>query len=317
MTLIEVLISLTILMIVLGAVYSILSLQQSRAANVQATATLQSDAQVALTIFRWDLYMTGYAMPADTPSIVSFNNAGNSDSIRLYGAGLAFESRDANWSPVLEIAQSTNQIYVFRFPDNAQNIKAGDRLILAGQDKKLLDSGIVVNSIDTTTYYKAEDTIPALRLHISKNVSAAMGACVYAANHNTYFNGITYRIANGQLMRGNDAFLDNIEDLQFAYGIDLNDNGTFDIGNNEWQNRLQDFPGFQYDLLFHHKNMIRATIVMRSDRRLRNYRSFTAGYQNGSIIRVEDHAYNIQALNIQNFRREFVNTLTWPRNIRF
>lgn len=317
MTMIEVLVSLTILMIVLGAVYSILSLQQSKAASVQSVATLQSDAQVALTIFRWDLYMAGYAMPADSASIVSMGNPGTpNDSVRLYGAGLAFESRDANWSPVLDIAQSVNQIYVYRFPDDAQNIKAGNRVIIAGQDKKLLDSGIVVNSIDTTNVYKGEDTIPALLLHLNKSVSAAQGACVYVANYTTYFNGITYRVVGRQLMRGNDAFLDNIEDLQFAYGIDLNDNGVFETANGEWQNRLQDFPNYRSSMLYEHKCMIRATIVMLSDRKLKNYYSYTPGYNTSATnVTVEDHPYSIATT--RNYRREFVNTLTWPRNIRF
>lgn len=314
MTLIEVLVSLTLLTILLGAIYSILNLQQSRAFNVQTTATLQSDAQVALSIFRWDIFMAGYGMAPDTHSIRSMDFANMPDSVTLFGAGLAFEARDANWSPILEIVQNNNNIIVYNFPDAAQNIKVGDRLIIIKQDKKLLDSGLVVGSVDTTQHVGGTDTVPALRLGLNRNVTAGQGTIAFCADPNTYFNGITYRIINNRLLRGNDVFLDNVEDLQFCYGYDLNDNGAFET--NEWFNSLALIPGYRPSMLYEHKFTVRATFVMRSDRRLKNYTSWTQGYNiNADNIQVENHQYSI--LNTKDYRREYVSTITWPRNIRF
>jgi hypothetical protein len=315
MTLIEVLVSLTLLTIILGAIYSVLNLQQSRAVNVQSTATLQSDAQVALSIFRWDIFMAGYGMAADTNSILSTDFSNQPDNVTLYAVGLAFEARDANWSPVLEIVQSGSDIVVYNFPDAAQNMKVGDRIIIVGQDKKLLDSGLVVGSVDSTEHYGGADTIPALRLGLNRNVTVGQGTIAFVADPNTYFNGITYRINNNrQLLRGNDVFLDNVEDLQFAYGYDLNDNGAFEA--NEWYNTLTAIPGYRPSMLHDHKFTVRATFVMRTDRKLKNYTSWTQGYNiDANNVQVENHQYSI--LNTKDFRREYVSTITWPRNIRF
>jgi prepilin-type N-terminal cleavage/methylation domain-containing protein len=315
MTLIEVLVSLTLLTIVLGAVYSILNLQLSRSFNVQTTATLQSDAQVALSIFRWDIFMAGYGMARDTNSLISLDYSNQPDNITLYAAGLAFESRSANWSPILENTMSSNRIIVFNFPDSAQNMKVGDRLILVGQDKKLLDSGLVVGSVDSVDHYAGNDTIPALRLSLNRNVTVGQGAITFAANPTTYFNGVTYSINNTrQLLRGNDVFLDNVEDLQFSYGYDLNDNGAFET--NEWHNSLNAIPGYRPQMLYDHKFSVRATFVMRSDRKLRNYTSWAQGYNiDADNVQVENHQYSIQAT--KDYRREYVCTITWPRNIRF
>jgi Tfp pilus assembly protein PilW len=314
MTLIEVLISLVLLMVILGAVYSVLHLQQSRAANVQTTATLQTDAQIALSIFRWDIFMAGYGMAQDTNSVVSWDVAGTYDSITLYGAGLAYEAFKANWSPILEIVQNDNDIIVYDFPDTAQNFKVGNRLIIIAQNKTLLDSGLVVGSVDTVQHLGGTDTIPALRVSLNRNVNVGQGAIAVCANHNTYFNGVTYHIANNRLFRENDAFLDNVEDLQFAYGCDLNDNGTFD--STEWFNSLGTIPNYQPSLLYQHKFSVRATFVMRSDQKLANYKSWTRGYNiNADNVQVENHQYSI--LNTKGFRREFVSTITQPRNVRF
>jgi len=314
MTLIEVLVSLTLLMIVLGAVYSILNLQQSRGVSVQTTATLQSDAQVALSIFRWDIFMAGYGIAQDTHSVRSMDFANMPDSVTLFAAGLAFEARDANWSPILEIVLSSSNIIVYNFPDAAQNFKVGDRIIIVGQDKKLLDSGLVVGSVDSTQHYGGTDTIPALRLGLNRNVTAGQGTIAFCADPITYFNGVTYRIINNRLLRGNDVFLDNVEDLQLCYGYDLNDNGTFDPG--EWFNSLALIPGYRPSMLYEHKFTIRATFVMRSDRKLKNYTSWAQGYNiDADNVQVENHQYSI--LNTKDFRREYVSTITWPRNIRF
>lgn len=314
MTLIEVMVSLTLLTIVLGAIYSILNMQQSRAFNVQTTATQQTDAQVALSIFRWDIFMAGYGMAPDTHSIQSIDFANMPDNVTLFAAGLAFEARDANWSPILEIVQSDNNIIVYNFPDAAQNFKMGDRLIIVAQNKRLLDSGLVVGSVDSVQHIGGVDTVPALRLGLNRNVTAGQGTIAFCADYNTYFNGVTYRVVNSQLLRGADVFLDNIEDLQLCYGYDLNDNGAFET--NEWFNGLAAIPGYRPSMLYEHKFTVRATIVMRSDRKLKNYTSWAQGYNiDANNIQVENHQYSI--LNTKDLRREYVSTITWPRNIRF
>jgi type II secretory pathway pseudopilin PulG len=309
MTLIEIMVSLVILMVILGAIFSILNMQQSRAVDVQATSVLQTDAQVALTLFSWDLYMAGYGLAIDDTSIVSTNNATptSSDNITLHGAGLAFESGRANWSPVLTAVKQSNEIEVFRFADSLANLNVNDTIIIVDQTKKLIDSNLVITSIDTAIHMVGQDTVPAFKLTLNRTVSVGQGTLVFSPDHNTYFNGVTYTINNKKLMRGNDIFLDNIEDIQFAYGVDFNDNGVFEVS--EWFNDLNAIPDFSPQLLYQHKTAIRSTFVVLSEKRIPGYT-----YPSDTIS-IEDHAYALDMVG-RGFKREIVTAIVQPRNLR-
>lgn len=309
MTLIEIMVSLVILMVILGAIFSILNMQQSKSVDVQATSVLQTDAQVALTLFSWDLYMAGYGLANNDTSIISTNNATptSSDNVRLHGAGLAFESGRANWSPILAAVQQSNQIEVFRFADSSANLNVNDTIIIVDQVKTLIDSNLVITSIDTVLHTAGEDTIPAFTLTLNKTVSVGQGTIVFSPDRNTYFNGVTYTINNKKLMRANDVFLENVEDIQFAYGVDLNDNGVFETS--EWFNDLNVIPDFSPQLLYQHKTAIRATFVVLSEKRI-------PGYQYpADTINIEDHTYALDVIG-RGFKREIVTAIVQPRNLR-
>ncbi len=308
MTLVEILVSLVIMMIVLGAIFSILNLQRTKAINVQSTTILQTDAEIAASLLRWDLFMAGYGIAPDRQSIVSYDNTTAPDSVTLYGAGLAFEAKATNWTPVLQVARQSNKIIVYRFPEPSVNIGLNDRIIIVDQNKMLLDSNLIITQIDTTQYLGGEDSMPAFELTLSRSVNAPQGAIIFRTDSITYFNGITYKVVGKTLKRGNDDFLENVEDIQFAYGIDLNDNGTFEA--NEWFNNLSDIPNYEPTLLYRHKNAIRSTFVVLSNRRLNDYRYLADSITN------ENHSYNLSALD-KRYKRKIVRAISWPRNLQF
>jgi type II secretory pathway pseudopilin PulG len=310
MTMVEVLVSLTILMIVLGAIFSILNIQQTKAINVQQTTVMQTDANVALTLFRWDLFMAGYGISTENNSIISFDSGvnGGSDQVQLFGAGLAFESGHSNWTPILESAITSTEIKVFRFADSAANLAPGDVISIVDQNKNPLDSNITVVSTDTITHIAGEDSVPALKVTVNPPVSAGMGTIAIIVNNNTYYNGVTYTLNNGQLLRGNEVFLDDVEDIQFAYGLDENDNGIFE--SSEWWNALTDIPNYSTRLLYEHKFAVRSTFVVLSSSFLRDYE-----YPFDSLQH-ENNVYYPSALEKRR-KREIVTAISWPRNLQF
>jgi hypothetical protein len=299
-------VSLVILMVILGAIFSILNMQRSRAVDVQATAVLQTDAQVALTLLRWDLFMAGYGMGRDDPSITSTNSTSSADQITLRGMGLGFESDYVDWSPILERVQSTNVVKVYRFNDTMPDFRVADTIIVVDPEGKTLESGLVITDIDTITHTTEVQTIPGLSLQINRNIAVPMGAIVFRPNSESY-NGVSYTLSNKRLMRGNDIFLENIEDIQFAYAVDLNDNGTFE--NSEWYNDLNTIPGYSPHILYEHKTAIRASFVVLSEQGISGYQ-----YPADSVA-LEDHHYALNTVD-KSFKREIVSAISLPRNLQ-
>ena len=308
MTLVEMLVSLTILMFVLGAVFSILNLQQTKSVNVQTSTVMQTDAQLALTLLRWDLFMAGYGMSIDDHSVTSNNSAVTSDQITLRGAGLCFETDYTDWAPVLKIAKGIDEVIVYRFNDTMPDFKVGDGVIIVDQQKELQEANLTILQIDSITHSYALYSLPAFKLKVNRNVDANMGSSVFTIDTITYMTGINYTLVNNQLQRGNEVFLDNIEDIQFAYGVDLNNNGTFEPG--EWFNDLASVPGYTPSIFSKYKTAVRATFVVLSDRRLTDYT-----YPQNSIT-IEDHTYNLTDAD-RKYKRQIISAITWPRNLRY
>lgn len=307
MTLVEMLVSLTIMMIILGAIYSVLNIQQTKSLNVQETSVLQTDAQVALTLLRWDLFMAGYGIARNTPSIASTNNANAADQITLRGVGLGFETDYTDWAPVIERVSASNEILIYRFNDSTPAFKVGDTIIIVDQEKRLLDSNCVISQIDSIVHSVAEFTLNGFKLTIDRPISIDKGSLAFRPDRNTYENGIDYTLVSNTLMRGNQVFLENVEDIQFAYGVDLNDDGTFQDA--EWFNELSSIPGYSPRMLYEHRTAIRSAFVMLSERMLRDY-NYPA-----DACTLEDHIYAISGLD-KKYKRNFVSAITWPRNIQ-
>ena len=307
MTLVEILVSLTILTVMLGAIFSILNIQRTKAVNVQTTSILQTDAQLALSLFRWDIFMAGYGMSEWHDIFLTTNSSAGSDSLGMYSMAFGFESGTANWSPVLGTVSGSDKIEVFRYDDSLSNFKLGDKFVIVSQEFKVLETGLRITRIDTTIHLAGQSNIPAFLLTLNKGVTISQGALAIEIDSISFYQGISYYINNqNQLMRGTQVFLDNVEDIQFKYGVDRNNNGI--IQDNEWSDDLSD-PIYTPKYLSEHTTMVRATFIVLSERGLGDYR-----YPNDSIS-VEDHKYLLTNLQ-KKYKRAIVRSLTFPRNLR-
>ncbi len=309
MTLIELMVSLVILMIVLGAIYSILNTQQIKAINVQTTSVLQTDAQAALSILRWDIFMAGYGLGYNDIVFSPTNYSNQRDSLGMRSMAFSFEASRANWTPILENVINSDRIKVFRHKETESNFKIGDRFAIISNKRNLMDSGLVVQNIDTISYQAGEDTIPALELQLNRITNAGQGSIAIIYDPDILANGIGYYVNNQrQLMRGNEVFLENVEDIQFRYGVDENDNGIIDslTSYNEWHN---DLTNFSLNDLVRHMLVLRVTFVALTEKGLSDYR-----YPDATVT-VEDHTYPLNDIQ-RRYKRVFVQTIVWPRNYR-
>lgn len=307
MTLVELMVSLVILMIVLGAVYSILSMQQTRATQVSRTTILQTDAQVAFTLLKWDLMMTGLAYPYSYPYsdnvVISENSTGpnGEDAITIRGVGLGFEIAQTHWGYVLDIIPAgTMTINVRRWDDQKVDFVAGDQIILINHFRFRIGTELVVQTVEPFNFtLPNNEVIPANHLNFADPFAMDINNafCAFAWEPTIYDPGIKFSVNNNQLLRGNELLLDNVEDLQFAYGID-------DDGDNlveTWDNTRHQNPGLG------RKWAIRFTMVVTSE----GMPGYT--YPDNTVT-VEDHIYTLTPQQ-RRMRRAFMSGVIYPQNL--
>jgi len=305
MTLVEILVSLVILAFVLGAVFTILNLQMIKSGQVQKTSILQTDAQVVLSLLKWDLGAAGLGYPKMDDAVTSGDGTGpgGTDVITLRAVGFGFEAGKTRWSWLLDKTNSTT-VLVRWWDDTNQNFKPGDLVVVLDRDRKIMNPPyyITIQSVQPDTFYDPHGTaIPAQRLVLDQQLNSIAGLVMICIDTLLYNPGITYQVVNNQLMRGNDVLLDNVEDLQFAYGIDNDGDNVIET----WTNTL---PA-QYVSLGR-KWAIRYNLVVTS-RPIRGYTYNAANYT------VENHVVNIPSGSYQQRqKRAFLSGIIAPPNLQ-
>lgn len=242
MTLVEILVSLLILSFILAAIFTILNLQTIKSIQVQKTAILQTDAQVALTLLKWDLGAAGLAYPKQDDAVQSFPGTGfnNSDAINLRAVGLGFESAKIKWSWLLA-KSNTDIIQVRRHADADMNFEIGEILVVLDVNREIMNPPgdiVVEGTVNFVFVDQWGNLIPGLLVDVDNPVGAIAGLVVIRKYAAIYDPGVMISLnANGQLMRGSDVLLENVEDLQFAYGIDSDGDGVIE----SWFNNVPQF----------------------------------------------------------------------------
>ncbi len=306
MTLIELMVSLVILMLVLGAIYSILTLQQQRSTLVNETVLLQTDAQVAYTVFKWDLMLSGLGHPKNNLVLTSFNNTGylGSDAINIRGVGFGFEMNQVRWGYMLEEGAGT-QLVISRFKDTTTYFKPGDNIVILSDNREIIDPPgvITVTAVDTITYYDENgNPKPAQRVTVNLPVTTKNVQVVTTFNNPNFYNmGVLYQVVNGKLQRGTEDLLDNVENIQFAYGLDMNGDTIIDA----WFNTIPDslLRPTPYDRRW----ALRYTMVVTS-RPIPNYT-----YPQANVT-VEDNTYVLTA-QMRMRKRTFLSGILYPQNL--
>ncbi len=302
MTLVELMISLVILMVILGAVYSILNLQQTKSIQVTRTTVLQTDAQVAFTLVKWDLLLAGLGYPYEEQDALQLANIGS--DLTLKGVGLGFEMSRTQWSYLLDNVDGST-LPVRRWEDTLANFRVGDTIIVINEVREALYQNLIITGVDTFTYYDPIWNNPTrgLRLNIGPSITARAGLMVFRRNSDTYYNGLTYTLAGDTLMRGNEALLTNVEAIQFRYGIDTDNDGIVESwgANNN--------PPFNNN--YSDKWAVRFTMVVSSD--------LISGYTSpDDSITIEDDPPYTYTLDLYQKRRKraILSSVVFPQNLQ-
>jgi len=302
MTMVELLVSLVILMVVLGAVYSILNLQQSKSAQVTRATLLQTDAQVAFTLVKWDLLLAGLGYPFARQDAIQLSNSGG--NITLRATGLGFEMNGAQWSYLLDNA-SGNTIEVRAWDDSTENFSIGDTVMIMSEVRDLLYDDRIVTSIDTFTYFDPIWGQPTggNRLQLSDFVTARAGLMVLKRNADIYNTGLTYSLAGDTLLRGNEALLTGVEAIQFRYGIDTDGDDIID----QWQDTNNPPFNQNYGTIW----AVRFTMVVAS--------AGMTGYEYpyDSVTIEDDPPYSYPLSQDQKRRkRAILSSIVYPQNLQ-
>ncbi|MEO0296366.1 MAG: prepilin-type N-terminal cleavage/methylation domain-containing protein [candidate division WOR-3 bacterium] len=306
-TLIELLVSMLIFSIVMTAVIAVFVTQHRKTIQVQNVSSLQTDAQVAFEVLKWDLMMAGFGL-SPTNNIINAVDGGSNapDEITIFGLALGYELQTTgfnitlNTQPVPANIITTNSWFG---RDTVRNIKKGQYVYgINPESRELVPSlqGVMVDSV----VFNSDST---LTLFLDNNVSYLRGTILIGVNNPILLsNGVRYFLdENGVLWRNNVPFLENVEDIQFAYGIDgLNGTPDGEIDVDEWVN---DLTGVNNNLIFENKFAIRVTLIVRT----RGIPGFDYGRNQ---IQVENRVINLTPFD-RRFDRIILQGVVFPRNL--
>jgi prepilin-type N-terminal cleavage/methylation domain-containing protein len=308
MTLVEILVSLVILSLLLGAVFSILNMQTVRSIQTQRTSVLQTDAQIALTLLKWDLATSGLGYPKINSAVQDGDATGwnGTDMISMRAVGLGFEAADIKWSWLLDKADADDTIMVRGWPAPYQhlNFNVGEEVIVLNKDRYMIvppGSLTIQNIVYDDTFWDIHgNPVLAQRITLNNPLSAIAGLVVINRYEPIYNQGITYQVNNNkQLVRGSDILLDNVEELQLAYGIDNDGDDIIET----WTNNLPAFGTLD------RKWAIRYTMVVTS----RPMGGYTYPHNN---LNIENHTYNITTRTDKSMKRAILSGVISPANLQ-
>ncbi len=303
-TLVELLVAVGITsIIIIGALYVFLN-QMRHAHTGRRMAIAQSELQLGEGLIRRDIFMAGFGLESNLRGIISGNRTNAPDSIVLLGNAYDLSLGMGRWSFVMEEAQNSNNVTVRDWGDEGFN--EGDHVIFLNDDKNLIAGPVIVNGVSETTGPDLDgDGVPdpALTLSLSENVSLARGVLVYVCpTDGSVASSITYKVDSLVLYRNDAPFLEPVEDMQIAYGLDSDNDGEVD----SWVNDVNDLP---VNTLRRELKLVRLNILIRTGKYDPHYT-----YSENQIV-LEDRTIQVDSLG-KHYRRAVLRSLTIPRNLR-
>lgn len=259
MSLTELLVAITVLGILSGAIAAVMISQIKTSITQQNLATSQSDVGVALNIMQWDMMHAGlgctstdipiptFGMPGTPRTVGVIIVDGAVDSLSLVGAEASTQSQ--RWTIKLKDPTANTDVPSYTFKarywadDTMKNPQINDLVVITTLMKsyKGQDSIIGVDSTrpsDSTRYYKLASTSPY------KAVQWNDGDIITSVSRQTGTGSsgmarYTYLPATQQLLRNGVPFLENVECFQVTNFWDTDFDGIIDTVNERYDQNLQ------------------------------------------------------------------------------
>ncbi|MBN2544060.1 prepilin-type N-terminal cleavage/methylation domain-containing protein [bacterium] len=301
-TLIELLVVLTLSSLLLSSILYLFSTFISKSVGQEKLVASNTETQNILNYIKWDILMTGYALPSDRLPISVTNNTGykSSDQMTLRSLLFRSEMETGAWSFLLSPATGSNTILVKRWDDPNVDFVIGDKIILLTPTRRQIGGVFTINDRTNAVGPKGE---PAWLLTLDNTVFAAQVFAFSVADSNIV-SEIEYKIQDGDLMRGSEVIAKNVENFQTSYWVDLNENLRQDAG--EIYNNL-DFLATQPTLAGRIK-MIKIHLLVKS----LGEKGYT--YTADSLV-IADNTLAFSADDMA-YRRRLWETQMLPRNIK-
>lgn len=232
-SLIEVMVAMVISLIVLSGVYRVITDETVRTAREEAVLDMQNNARAAITRISLDLRRTGFfgcggklGYPASytfAPPIVFTNDAAATSTTSDEGTDaitLEFLGGDV---PLISVDASSTSSSDFKLGRAA--FVNGDELLVTDCD----EYAVFTKTNGSTTTPSAT----VAHADLNRIYGAMQPARVYD------FQSSAYRVKDGALILGvDDEVADNIEDLQFEFIEDTDNDG--DLSDQDWQQTFAD-----------------------------------------------------------------------------
>lgn len=298
-TLIEILVSLAILGIVLAGIYSVYTMQHKSYIVQEQVAEMQQNERIALQMITRDIRMAGLGLTCSYGGILFTEDAdGNgalndgedidgNGALSAFGNGLGFDGSDTvaiayyivdprgNAGGNTYTASDFDPAAATFTVDNADGFSSGDLILISNTNPRddddchyaavyatAVDSG--ANTITHDSAKAVENQPGGIGLAFKANSNKIRRAAKNEGGRIAYFINGSYQLIRS--VNGNaQPLADNIEDMQIAYGIDINNNGIVVDGKfgtvpgGEWF----DSPAGQDMALLRE---IRVTLVARTTR---------------------------------------------------
>lgn len=342
-TLIEILVSLAILGIVLAGIYSVYTMQHKSYIVQEQVAEMQQSERAALQMITRDIRLAGLGLACQQAGIILTEDANGSGALNngedingdglltTFGNGLGYDGSDTIavayyvFNPLSAAGGNTTTAANFDFAvPNFQVIDAtgftateGENLVIIYNQNNLCNyATVAITNVDVALGTLNYDTVRAIEnLPGGAGPGFSSGDRVRRLRTNEGGGTIIYRIGNPdgytlyRIVRTTGApvvqpLADNIEDLQIAYGFDINDNGVIEEPA-EWFNTPagQDMTRLRE---------IRVTLVARTTRE-------DPAYNIGTRPVVEDHdptgSVVTTPAQAATYRRRVLQTTIKLRNI--
>ncbi len=262
----------------------------------------QADTQVSAQFLKWDIFMTGYGMPASQFPISVQDNSGenSSDILTLMSTSFGSGGNEGKWSYILSPVENSTQITVRRWNDPELDIDEGEYITVLSPTKGQVGASVYqVTDRQTATGPAGQD---AWTLTLNNIISTSLNF-VFVVGSPTGPGTTIYYIQNGNLMRDSTVFIPGVVDFQLAFWIDTDGDRIQDAG--ETYNDLSILaanPQFADNV-----KLIRVSIV-----------TATSGEENYvfslDTIRTENNVLDVSSIG-RNFRYDTWRNLVHPRNL--
>ncbi len=246
-TIVELMVTLVILVITLGAVYTTYIAQQRSFTTQDQITESQTESKIAFNILTKDLRNAGYAYPVSVnPAISGFTNSINPSENNNAGRdALTLVSGSVQIATLaLPLIIGQNQIFITYTGNTRFNVPNLANFSIDGIDFSVITTCAPIGATSDC----ADGIANALTLNRGMSKPIPAGRPLYALAASTYcivtntsdadyldlrkIAGIaTLANCSGALPADVNRIAENIEDIQFAYAIDSNSDGLIDDQN--------------------------------------------------------------------------------------